>query len=362
MNGYILNFYRDREFKSKFNSTGITTSGSFGDSNTDTKISITDTKNLPELFYRVEGVDNNYTNTFPSSVYTETDKQPKISFVESKFNKEHRVTGVGSTTISFTMPGIAETTLYDSTGFSTAFYTSESTGIQGGINSIEIINIGNSLDNLPTITSIGTTTGINGILSVESEDIGQIRSVTISDQGLEFTNNKTLVPRADSYTILKLKNAFTLKSIGITTGGQDYTSPPTVIAIGQPNISTKTTLVGGSVETISIVTNDSGFDDNLQLIPTVNSNGVGVINANSAVVTGSQTNTLFLRAPIVGFPTGGFPFAVGDEIFVENVKTLEDNSEFTEGGGYNSSDYEFKNFIVSGINTCLLYTSPSPRD
>jgi len=351
LNGYILNFYRDREFKSKFNSTGITTSGSFGDSNVDTKISITDTKNLPELFYRLEGVDNNYTNTFPSSVYTETDKQPKISFVESKFNKEHRVTGVGSTTISFTMPGIAETTLYDSTGFSTAFYTSESTGIQGGINSIEIINIGNSLDNLPTITSIGTTTGINGILSVESEDIGQIRSVTISDQGLEFTNNKTLVPRADSYTILKLKNAFTLKSIGITTGGQDYTSPPTVIAIGQPNISTKTTLVGGSVETISIVTNDSGFDDNLQLIPTVNSNGVGVINANSAVVTGSQTNTLFLRAPIVGFPTGGFPFAVGDEIFVENVKTLEDNSEFTEGGGYNSSDYEFKNFIVSGINT-----------
>ena len=69
------------------------------------------------------------------------------------------------------------------------------------------------------------------------------------------------------------------------------------------------------------------------------------------MVTGSQTNTLFLRAPIVGFPTGGFPFAIGDEIFVENVKTLEDNSEFTDGGGYNSSEYEFKNFIVSGINT-----------
>ena len=132
---------------------------------------------------------------------------------------------------------------------------------------------------------------------------------------------------------------------------RDYTTPPTVIAIGQPNISFKTALVGGSVEKVSIVTNDSGFDDKLRVIPTVNSNGVGVINAVSAVVTGAQTNTLFLRAPIVGFPTGGFPFAIGDEIFVENVKTLEDNSEFTDGGGYNSSDYEFENFVISGINT-----------
>ena len=356
LDGYTLNFYTDREFNSKFNSTGITTTGSFGDSNTDTKISITNTTSLPDLFYKIEGLDDKYTSTFPSSVYGETEIQPKISFVESKFNKEHRVTGVGSTTISFTLAGTAETTSYDNTdsntnGFSTAFYTSESNNIQGGINSVEIINPGVLLSDLPVISSIGSTTGINAILSVEAEDIGQIRTATVSDQGLEFTNNKTLVPRADAYTILKLKNAFTLKSVGIKTGGQDYTSPPTIIGVGQPNMSFKNVLVGGSVEKVSIVTNDSGFDDNLQVIPTVNSNGVGVINAVSQVVTGSQTNTLFLRAPIVGFPTGGFPFAIGDEIFVENVKILENADQFTGGGGYNSSDYGFENFVVSGINT-----------
>ena len=346
LTGYTLRFYTDSEFNSKFNSTGITTSGSFGDSNTDTKISIKDTTNLPkELFYRIEGLDDKYTDTFPSSVYTETDNQPKISFVDSKFNKQHRVSGVGSTTISFTLAGTAETTSYDSTGFSTAFYSSDSNSIKGGINSIEIINPGNLLSDLPVVSSIGSTSGINAVVSIESEDIGQIRAVTVSDQGLELTNNKTLTPKADAYTILKLKNAFTLESIGIKTGGQDYTTPPRIIAIGQPNISTKSTLVGGSVEKVSIITNDSGFNDDLRIIPTINSNGVGVINAVSAVITGSQTNTLSLRAPIVGFPTGGFPFAIGDEIFVENVKTLGD------GDGYNSSDYEFKNFVVSGINT-----------
>ena len=343
LSGYSLRFYNDREFKSKFNYIGITTVGSFGDSNVDTKITITNTENLPkELFYRIEGLDVNYTNTFPSSIYSDTDTLSKISFVESKFNGKHRVTGVGSTTISFTLAGTAEKTSYDSTGFSTAFYSSNSTNIQGGINSIEIIDKGNLLSNLPVISSIGSTTGINGRLSVESEDIGKIRAVTVSDQGLEFTNNKTLTPRADSYTILKLKNTSTLEGIGIKTGGQDYTTPPTIIAIGQPNISTKVELVGGSVEKVKIVTNDSGFDKSLRIIPTVNSNGVGVINAVSQVVTGSQTNILSLRAPIVGFSE--FPFTIGDEIFVENVKNLN-------GDGYNSSDYGFKTFIVSGINT-----------
>ena len=113
--------------------------------------------------------------------------------------------------------------------------------------------------------------------------------MTVSDQGLVLTNNKSLTPKADSYTILKLKNAFTLESIGIKTGGQDYTTPPRIIAIGQPNISTKSTLVGGSVEKVSIITNDSGFNDDLRIIPTINSNGVGVINAVSAVVTGSAS-------------------------------------------------------------------------
>ena len=39
-------------------------------------------KKFTKLFYRIEGLGNNYTNTFPSSVYTETENQPKISFVK----------------------------------------------------------------------------------------------------------------------------------------------------------------------------------------------------------------------------------------------------------------------------------------
>ena len=126
MSDYTINFYNDSRFTSRFISSGITTEGSFGDSNPNSKISISVTKDFPsELYYRVEGVDTNYTNTYPSSVYTETSVEPKIIVVESEFNKNHKVTGVGATTVNFVIAGQAETTSYNSTGFSTAFYSSD---------------------------------------------------------------------------------------------------------------------------------------------------------------------------------------------------------------------------------------------
>ena len=116
---------------------------------------------------------------------------------------------------------------------------------------IEIINPGNLLDNLPVI-SIGTT--VLMVYYLLNQRI-LTECIQMSDQGLEFTSNKTLVQSRFIYNF-KIKNAFTLKSVGILTG-QDYTTPP-VIAIGQPNISFKSTLVGGSRK-IEIITNDGGL-------------------------------------------------------------------------------------------------------
>ena len=75
--------------------------------------------------------------------------------------------------------------------------------------------------------------------------------------------------------------------------------------------------------------------------------------------TGADTDalgtvTLSLRAPNPesgsesGFYNSGgdFPFAVNDEIFVENIKTTDNPN-----GGYNSSDYNYTYFKVTGIGT-----------
>ena len=96
--------------------------------------------------------------------------------------------------------------------------------------------------------------------------------------------------------------------------------------------------------------NDSGLSEDLRIIPTTNSNGVVV---TGAITDNNATVTLSLRAPNPesgsdsGFYNSGgsFPFAVGDEIFVENIKITND------GDGYNSSDHDYKYFTVTGIKT-----------
>ena len=70
--------------------------------------------------------------------------------------------------------------------------------------------------------------------------------------------------------------------------------------------------------------------------------------------------TLELRAPIPetgssasGFYNQGndFPFKEGDEVFVENVKILDDVNGLPTGDGYNSSGYNYSYFTIIGVTT-----------
>ena len=277
--------------------------------------------------------------------------------VDSKFNKQFKVTGIGTNTFKFNPTGIAETNRYENNapelsviGFSSAFYSTKSLGEIGGIHSIQVLSKGFGVFKLPIITSIGTTDGKNAVLTVEADDIGRVDETQVFEQGLEFSPDNTIKPKADSNVILELKDIFTLKSIGITSGGVNYTSPPKIIAVGKPSIVAQATLNGTSVNKVQILTNDSGLSEDLKVIPTINSNGVVVIGAST---DSNKTVTLSLRAPNPetgsdsGFfnQGGSFPFEIGDEVFVENIKTTDGND------GYNSSAYNYNYFTVTGIVT-----------
>ena len=94
----------------------------------------------------------------------------KIEVLDSKFNINHKVTGIGTNTFKFNPIGVAETTSYTLTGLSSAFYTTKSKTEFGGINSIQILNKGFSVSSLPILTSIGTTTGSNAVLTIETDE------------------------------------------------------------------------------------------------------------------------------------------------------------------------------------------------
>ena len=343
LDDFDIEFYQDENFKSKYNSDLIT--------KTDDKTTVSVTSLLAsEFYYKVEGKNNNVIKTLSFAVDERVPNYSQIVVVDSKFNKEFKVTGIGTNVFKFNPTGIAETSSYTSTGFSSAFYSTKSLSEIGGIHSVNVLNRGFNVSTLPIITSIGTTDGQNAVLTVETDNIGSVNDTQVFDQGLEFSPDHTLKPKADSNVILELKDIFTLKSIGITTGGTNYTSPPKVIAIGKPNIVAQTTLNGTSVNKVQILTNDSGLSSDLRIIPTINSNGVVVTGATT---DSNKTVTLSLRAPNPetgsdsGFfnQGGSFPFTEKDEIFVENIKTTDGND------GYNSSAYDYAYFTVTGIVT-----------
>ena len=349
---FDIDFYTDENFISQLTSNLISRSGINGDGDSETKTIISVGSPLPSKFYyRIQGREDNFTKTLSNFTNDDVPNNSEIVILDSEFNNPFKVVGIGTTTIEFNPTGIAETNLYQSSGLSSAFYSTKSTGEIGGIFKIDILNRGFESTKLPILTSIASTQGSNAILKIESNDIGTVNSTRVLDQGGEFSPDKTLKPKADSNVILELKNVFTLKSIGISSGGRNYTTPPKVIVVENPNIVTRTSINGSSVRNVDILSNDSGLTKDVRVIPTINSNGV--------VVTQAQTNnfgtvTLSLRAPNADYSSegsgfynqgGSFPFKEGDEIFVENVKITDD------ADGYNSSDYDYKFFTVTGINT-----------
>ncbi len=310
----------------------------FGNTSPSSKITIDVDETFPQiLYYKLEGTGPKYTSTYPSSVDTEVPNHSKIKVVESDLNGTHRITGVAATTFTVSLVGSAETTSYTSSGFSTAIYSTTSANARGGVHSLKVVN-SLPVDTLPKVVSIATTAGSAAIFSERGDDIGEILNVGVVNQGVEYSNDKTLAPKADAYTILKLKNVYTLESVGIVTGGNNYTSPPIVTSIGNPSILCSASIIGNSVADVEILANDSGLSKDLQMIPTVNSNGVKVISAESNFAV----NTLYLRAPVTGFTT--FPFKVGDEVYIENVNITDPVD------GYNSSDYGNRSFIVTEVN------------
>ena len=193
---FDIDFYTDENFLSPLNSNLISRSGINGDGDSETKTIISIGSSLPNKFYyRIQGKEGNFTKTLSNFVNDDVPNNSEIVILNSEFNNSFKVTGIGTTTIEFNPTGIAETDSYQSSGLSSAFYSTKSTGEIGGIFSIDILNRGFESANLPILTSIASTQGSNAILKVESGDIGTVNNTRVLDQGGEFSPDKTLKPK-----------------------------------------------------------------------------------------------------------------------------------------------------------------------
>ena len=115
-------------------------------------------------------------------------------------------------------------------------------------------------------------------------------------------------------------------------------------------------LSSGGIIDVDIVDPPKGLSSLEQRIVSVdNTNGITIETVTYDA--GNNRVLCTLATPTLGF--NQTPFLAGDKIFVENI--IKDETLPDPGDGFNSVDHGFKFFTVLS-NTCLLYTSPSPRD
>ena len=172
----------------------------------------------------------------------------------------------------------------------------------GPIEQLQVISKGKGYRVLPTVTSIGSTSGVGGIIKLSSRNLGVMKTTTIKNIGFDYSPDKTLEPEVQLPQIMRLNRLSTIDSIGVSSGGRNYTGEAGLVLIDRvtgrvnPDTRFETETQGTSVSQVNILINTSGlYDTDPRLVPVNNSNGVKVsdvtINSSTNIVAATLDGT-----------------------------------------------------------------------
>ena len=347
LNGYKFKVYYDQEFKNEFVSTATTTGftlsgvGTIGISST-ASLTINYNSSLPtKLYYSLE--KNGYVETSDISVTNSSEILFTNSAYDSNFN--YKIFGVGSTTFSFSLDTIPEKLSYSQNECDTLEYTTDSLTAKGPINKINIVSGGTDYKKLPVFSGSNSTDGKDAYLIPKSNTIGNIREVRITNEGFEYSSDKTLQPFAYISPLITIENSDTIGIITVTNGGTNYINSPSIVIVDTTTgkkidsgvLDAK--LSNNSISSVDIIKSPKGLPSTtIKLASTNNSNGVSIQSVESS---STGIFTCYITTPILGYSIE--PFSVGDKVFVEGI-----TKSGTNGTGFNSEDYGYEFLTVSG--------------
>ena len=352
LSGYNFKIYTDVQFKNEFVSIAGTSSfsvigiGSLGTASATKTIQYT--QQLPQtLFYSLE--KSGYLSTSDKDV----NNYSQITFIDSLYNGDYSISGVGTTTFSFSLQSIPERTIYNQNDCSLIKYTTKSKIATGGVDKIRIISGGYNYKKLPKISYIDSQYGSNAYIIPTSSTIGKINEVKIINEGFEYASDKTLRPSASISNYLVIDSSNTLTGINVDYGGNYYSFAPTVVAVDSDtgkeveDYVLNASLSGSSIQKIDIVKSPKGLPSTpIKIFTTNNANGISI---DTIVTSQAGIATCTLVTPVLGFSTT--IFGIGDKVFVEGIK-----QSGTTGTGYNSADYGYKFFTVTNCQNTIPAT------
>ena len=317
---------------------------------TTARVDLSVTENTPsDLYYKLTPVNLDINAPFKRNPIIDTDviNYSSLKITDSVYNGDYVITGIGSTTFSFVLPSQPEKDGYTKEEATTLKYNTSSTSASGSINKIRIISKGRNYQTIPVVTSIGSTNGVGGVIRLNSDEIGKLRRYTIKNLGFDYSADKTIQPSVSLPQILRLDRLSKISSIGISSGGKNYLEPPNIVIIDRvtslvkDEVITDVDIQGTSVSEVRLLRNTNDlYDSNPRIIATNNNNGIKVKNLN--FTSGTNLVTLTLEGE---YNSTTYPFTLGQKLYVENIGIG------STGSGYNSADYNYEPFVITGVNT-----------
>ena len=347
LSGYEFKIYYDQNFNNEFVSTASTSGfnllgiGTVGIS-TNASLTINYDNILPnKLYYNLEKFGNINTSDIEVNNYS------KILFVDSYYNSDYSISGIGSTTFNISLNKVPEKLEYSQTECDILSYTTNSLSAKGSIDEINIVSSGVGYKKLPVFVGSDSIDGQDAYIIAKSQNIGNAREVRIIDDGFEYSSDKTLQPTAYISPSISIKNSNTIGTISVIDGGKGYTNAPSIVIVDSitgERIDSgilEAVITGNSISAVNIVQEPKGLPETtVQLFTSNNTNGISIQQVQSS---SSGIFTCFITTPVLGFSTN--PFNIGDKVFVEGIQKIS-----TNGSGFNSEDYGYQFFTVSGYN------------
>ena len=351
LSGYNFKVFYDQNYNNEFISTPssnlftLSGIGTIGVS-TNASLTINYSENLPtQLYYNLE--KSGYISTSDKEV----NNYSEILFVDSVYNSNYVISGIGGTTFTISLSQKPEKLTYTQNECDKLEYTTTSLSAKGPIDRINIISGGSGYKKLPTFIGSNSLSGKDAYVTPKSTSIGNAKEVRIINEGFQYSSDKTLQPTASISPLITIKNSNTIGIVTVTSGGNGYTDAPFIVIV---NSSTgekidsgilEAKLSGNSIDSVSVIQKPKGLPETtVQLFTTNNTNGISIQQVQSS---SSGIFTCFITTPTLGFSTFvPYPFSLGDKVFVEGIQKSS-----TEGTGFNSEDYGYKFFTISNINT-----------
>jgi hypothetical protein len=271
-----------------------------------------------------------------------------INLTSNKFDGNYSVVGVTSRTFDYNIPFDYDTvTSYGSTNAVSKYQTTSLTAF-GPITRVSSTNRGVGYQSLPGFTSITSNKGQGALLEPTSTSIGSVLQTKINYIGFGYPSDKTLNAVGNLPQVLKVDPLGSFKSIGITSGGVNYSQTPDLVVID--GFTGQVVPVELEFEKndnyVTIVENTTALNNvPPQIIPTQNTNGFSI----SSVSYNTSNNIVRLTFSKQFSDAKDWPFKVGENVIVENVAV----GFGTTGKGYNSEDYNYSLFEVTSLDSQL---------